>query len=171
MPEVELRIMSAQAVKGRLMKPIFMPAKGIVWAALLLAGVAGVLVLSSASSQAVAQNSNAPIAVQYLSAAPDVPLAAGLNEASDAGMVFDKPQGRIVQITANMDGTKSRRTIIDFYRASLPNLGWQRIEYDERERGAPKGRLMRLTFARKGEILRLTFTDELVFFNLAPEGR
>lgn len=160
--------MSTKAVKGRLMKPLFMPAIRTFWGAILLAGGASFLVLSS---QAVAQNSAAPIAARYLSAAPDVPLAAGLNEASDAGMVFDKPQGRIVQITANMDGTKSRRMIIDFYRASLPNLGWQRMEYDEREARAPKGRLMRLTFARKGEILRLTFTDEFVFFNLAPKGR
>lgn len=160
--------MSAKAVKGRVMKQNHMLFNMAICMAFL---VAGFLALLSVPSVAVAQNSPAPVAAQYLSAAPDVPLAAGLSEAPDVGMVFDKPQGRIVQITAMTDGTKSRRTIIDFYRASLPNLGWRRIEYDEREGGAPKGRLMRLTFARKGEILRLTFTDEFVFFNLAPKGQ
>ncbi len=113
----------------------------------------------------------------FLSAAADIPLADGLVEAPNGVMVFDKPEGRIVQITANNKGTKSRAEMIDFYDTSLPNLGWQRmepvapVEAVAPDEGAPKDRSMRLTFVRKGEILRLTFTDEFVFFDLAPEGR
>lgn len=103
-----------------------------------------------------------PAAAQYLSAAPDIPLAAGLQELSDGGLVFDKPQGRIVQIAALPDGSVAPRAIVDFYRASLPNLGWQSVAQDSTAQ--------RLTFTRKGEILRLTFTADLVIFDLAPTG-
>ena len=100
----------------------------------------------------------------FLSAAPDVPLAAGLEELADGVMVFDKPQGRIVQITTVPNGQAAARDIRDFYRASLPNLGWQSVGEGDAANAAL------LTFRRKGEILRLTFSADLVVFDLAPAG-
>jgi hypothetical protein len=100
---------------------------------------------------------------QFLSAAPDVPLAAGLRELDDATLIFDKPQGRIIEMVAIADSEKgqiSPRAIEAFYRASLPNLGWQVLAQTPTSNG--------LTFARKGEILRLTVTLERVVFRLAP---
>ena len=94
----------------------------------------------------------------YLSTIGDVPLAEGLQELPDAGFVFDKPQGRIVQLTASHHSEVTQQALIAFYRESLPNLGWQARET------APG----LLTFFRRGEILRLTFTADLVIFDLTP---
>ena len=99
---------------------------------------------------------------QYLSVAADVPLAAGLRELPDAVLVFDKPQGRIVQITARADTQFSPTAIQQFYRTSLPNLGWREKPGKTSGNG--------LTFTRKSEILRLTFSADLVIFDLAPQA-
>jgi hypothetical protein len=96
----------------------------------------------------------------YLSLLGDVPLAEGLAELPDAGIVFDKPQGRIVQITASHNRLTTRTKLIEFYKDSLPNLGWQ----------ARAAENSILTFERQGEILRLTFTADLVIFDLAPRA-
>lgn len=96
----------------------------------------------------------------YLSLLGDVPLAEGLAELPDAGIVFDKPQGRIVQITASHNRLTTRAKLIEFYNDSLPNLGWQARP--------PQNSV--LTFERQGEILRLTFTADLVIFDLAPRA-
>ena len=104
-----------------------------------------------------------PALAQFLSAAPDVPLATGLREVDEAALIFDKPQGRIVEMAAIADNEKgeiSRAAVEAFYRASLPNLGW-RLRPQKPTSNS-------LTFARKGEILRLTFTTERVVFQLAP---
>lgn len=98
-------------------------------------------------------------ASDYLSLLGDVPLAEGLEELPDAAIVFDKPQGRIVQITTSHNLTMPAK-LIEFYKDSLPNLGWQAR--------APQNSV--LTFERQGEILRLTFTADLVIFDLAPRG-
>lgn len=98
-------------------------------------------------------------ALDYLSTIGDVPLASGLEELPEAGFVFDKPQGRIVQLTALRDGAITQDVLMGFYKNSLPNLGWQ-------ARGAQGGIL---TFVRRGEILRLTFTADLVVFDLTPQ--
>lgn len=102
----------------------------------------------------------APMAAarSFLSAIGDVPLAEGLQELPDAGFVFDKPQGRIVQLTASHETGVTQQAIRAFYQNSLPNLGWQ-----PRESGPAL-----LTFSRRGEILRLTFTADLVIFDLTP---
>ena len=101
-------------------------------------------------------------ASDYLSILGDVPLAEGLVELPEAGIVFDKPQGRIVQITATHNREISRDNLIAFYTRSLPNLGWQA---HDAETVSANGIL---TFARQGEILRLTFSADLVIFDLTP---
>ena len=112
-------------------------------------------------------------AAQYLSVAPDVPLAQGLREIPDAVLVFDKPQGRIVQIAAatQQDGVWSVDALQQFYRDSLPNLGWQEAAINgshTKSAGQAAHARNGLTFTRKGEILRLTFSADLVIFDLAP---
>lgn len=105
----------------------------------------------------------AALADDFLSAMPDMPLAAGLAELEDGALVFDKPEGRIVQVTALRDSAAATQNepqdIARFYRRALPNLGWLI--------GAPETG-GRLTFTRKGETLRITISADLVIFDLAP---
>ena len=102
-----------------------------------------------------------PAQAQYLSAAPDIPLAEGLQELAEGTLVFDKPQGRILQMTAAQEPGSSLEAARQFYRASLPNLGWAaRTSQDKNI----------LTFTRKDETLRLTFSADLVIFDLTPDA-
>jgi hypothetical protein len=72
-----------------------------------------VLCLGSASAQEP----------QYLSEIQDLPLMPGLTEVDGAGLVFDKPNGRIVESYARGDVEAS--AVRSFYRATLPQLGWR----------------------------------------------
>ena len=58
----------------------------------------------------------------YVPGTEDVPLMPGLANEAESGLVFDKPQGRIVEATAH--GAVSRHAVLAFYRESLPQLGW-----------------------------------------------
>ncbi|HVJ53908.1 MAG TPA: hypothetical protein VM689_15675 [Aliidongia sp.] len=86
----------------------------------------------------------------------DVPLMPGLAPTDDAGLVFDKPQGRIVEASAH--GPVSRHAVLAFYQQSLPQLGWRAA--GERQ------------FLRDGERLSLGFDGQdgnlLVDFTLVP---
>ncbi len=76
----------------------------------------------------------APLAAQNLLAAPigpaadfvagteDIPLMPGLRNQPNTLVVFDKPQGRIVEVEAR--GRVTRAAAEKFYAASLPPLGW-----------------------------------------------
>ena len=97
-----------------------------------------------------------PLAARYVPGTEDVPLMPGLAADAESGLVFDKPQGRIVAALAL--GAVRRRDVIAFYRDSLPQLGWR-----------PEGERK---FAREGERLRLDFDGSdghlQVEFTLAP---
>lgn len=86
----------------------------------------------------------------------DVPLMPGLAPTGDAGLVFDKPQGRIVEASAR--GSVSRHAVLAFYQESLPQLGWRVAGQHQ--------------FLRDGERLSLGFNGHdgnlLVDFTLVP---
>ncbi|MGO1119017.1 hypothetical protein ACTL6U_09945 [Rhodovibrionaceae bacterium A322] len=72
---------------------------------------------------------------------PDLPLMAGLSELTDAGLSFDKPEGRIVEAFAQgpASGGPDAPDVLRFYEQSLPQLGWQAGEdpntyYREKEK-------------------------------------
>lgn len=93
----------------------------------------------------------------FLSGAEDVPLPPTLTEASAGGMVFDSPQGRIVDADATGDMTEAQ--VIAFYAQTLPQLGWTRISDNE--------------YRSETETLRITFRPAhkpglAVHYNLAP---
>lgn len=69
----------------------------------------------------------------------DLPVMPGLVEDRDAGVSFDRPDGRIVEAVAVGPGTEA--AVHAFYRQSLPPLGWRR-----ENAGSP-------TFRRGDEIL------------------
>ena len=58
----------------------------------------------------------------YLKFVEDLPLAPGLVEDTSAIVVFDKANGRIVQTRAS--GPPSPVAVVNFYRQTLPQLGW-----------------------------------------------
>ena len=97
-------------------------------------------------------------AAAFLSVIEDVPLMPGLTERADAAVLFDKPEGRIVEAEAT--GRLVRAEVLKFYAASLPQLGW-------RARG--EGR-----FLRDREELALSFASGAggvvtVRFTLSPD--
>ena len=93
----------------------------------------------------------------FVSQVEDLPLMPGLTEVSEAGVVFDSPSGRIVEAYA--EGTVSRAAVLNFYKETLPQLGWNR-------RGEA-------AFDREGEVLTLDFTGRqsalVVRFTLKPQ--
>ncbi len=97
----------------------------------------------------------------FIEQVTDLPLMPGLSEVRDAGVVFDKPDGRIVEAYA--EGDVERDAVIGFYRDTLPQLGWTRAK----TAGAAA------TFRREGENLALDFLDGggalVVRFTLTPE--
>src|SRR5476649_108899 len=58
----------------------------------------------------------------FVAGTEDVPLMPGLRNQGNTLVVFDKPQGRIVEIEAR--GKVTRIAVEKFYAASLPPLGW-----------------------------------------------
>ena len=62
--------------------------------------------------------------VAFVGGIEDLPLMPGLEEDAAGRMVFDTAAGRIVEAFAS--GAVSRTQVLDFYAATLPQLGWRR---------------------------------------------
>ena len=93
---------------------------------------------------------------QFVAGTEDVPLMPGLTSVAGSTLVFDKPQGRIVETEAQ--GEVSRVKVLAFYAASLPQLGWRKIDAMQWRRGHE-----RLTLDLQGKDGELT-----VGFTLLP---
>lgn len=90
--------------------------------------------------KAYAQNND----LAFFTALQDIPLKPGLVELSDQTLIFDKPQGRIVESIAEIEnGTQDDIRL--YYAQSLPQLGWE-----QEGKGA---------YSRKQERLKLTFEE------------
>lgn len=100
----------------------------------------------------------------FVTGMDDVPLMTGLREDPEAGLVFDKPAGRIVEAAAS--GSIAPAEIAGFYRGTLPQLGWEAAG----ERMAEDRRTLR--FRRESEVLRIILDPgpnrTVVHFSLAP---
>ena len=72
----------------------------------------------------------------------DVPLMEGLVEDVSQRLVFDKPEGRIVEVVAL--GQLSQSVVQAFYQETLPALGWTANKVD-------------FLFERDGESLEIVF--------------
>jgi hypothetical protein len=59
----------------------------------------------------------------FVEGTEDVPLMPGLAAIAGSALVFDKPEGRIVEAQAR--GRLARAKVRAFYAASLPPLGWR----------------------------------------------
>lgn len=59
----------------------------------------------------------------FVAGTDDVPLMPGLEAVSEAAVLFDQPDGRIVEAVA--DGTVPAARVRQFYAETLPQLGWK----------------------------------------------
>ena len=64
------------------------------------------------------------LAQAFFAEIDDLPLADGLAEQVDEGVVFESPGGRIVSAVAY--GDRSPEAVARFYGTALPGLGWDR---------------------------------------------
>ena len=101
---------------------------------LLFLALLGLLIPALSAGQAATQEPG-----RYFTEVPDLPLMPGMAEMPDAGVSFDKPEGRIVEVYAQGEGTADE--VLRFYQRALPQLGW--------EAAGPK------RFRREGEVLDL----------------
>ena len=99
----------------------------------------------------------------------DIPLMPGFVEEGDSRVVFDTPQGRIIEVRAT--GQQNRQKTLDYYQLLLPSLGWRRIAGKSEDCGA-----FCLMARREAEILKLTVTEikqpshkTLIYFSVNPE--
>lgn len=95
--------------------------------------------------------------VQFSETVADLPLMAGFREIKEAGIVFDKPSGRIVEIVTEGDADKD--AVLSFYRDTLPQLGWTPVTGWKFNR---EGESLTLKINRSNAILRL-------HISIAPE--
>src|SRR5579872_2945578 len=77
----------------------------------------------------------------FLAGTEDVPLMPGLSNDPATLVVFDKPQGRIVEVEAT--GKVTRAAVETFYAESLPPLGWSA---DGERRWVREGEGLRFSF-------------------------
>jgi hypothetical protein len=89
----------------------------------------------------------------FLAGTEDVPLLKGLSTDPATLVVFDKPQGRIVEVEAQ--GAVSRAAVEKFYATSLPQLGWSA---DGRNAWRREKERLRLAFKGQDGDLRVTFS-------------
>ncbi|HJM49982.1 MAG TPA: hypothetical protein QGF63_09040 [Alphaproteobacteria bacterium] len=59
---------------------------------------------------------------RFFASLEDLPLMAGLSEVAELGLVYDKPEGRIVEAYAR--GRVAPARVLEFYAETLPQLGW-----------------------------------------------
>ncbi len=115
---------------------------------------AAMVVLLAAPAQAQAPEQGG--ARGFVTGVEDLPLIAGLTEQADAGVVFDKPSGRIVEAYAS--GALTRAEVAAFYAQTLPELGWRQVGD--------------MAFARESEVLRIVVSGDdgalTVRFSLSP---
>ena len=95
----------------------------------------------------------------FVSVLPDLPLMEGLLEDTDSAVVFETDAGRIAEAIAS--GSLEQKSIVKFYVAALPQLGWHLLS--------------NVRYQREGEVLSLEFSSTsgsqkitTVLFKLAP---
>lgn len=100
------------------------------------------------------------VAAEFVPGFEDLPLMPGLAVVPNAGVVFDKPDGRIVETVAA--GPVGPAELASFYRSTLPQLGWSLLTETPR----------RIVFRREGEVLNIDHAESsaglTVRFFLAP---
>ena len=107
----------------------------------------------------VALGSAAAVAAEtFVFGIEDLPLMQGLTQISQDSVLFDTPQGRIVQASAAGQVTQvTQGSVVAFYDETLPQLGWTRIGEALYQR---EGEQLRLEFSVMDGQLFVTFLAE-----------
>jgi len=93
----------------------------------------------------------------FLSRLEDMPLVPGLSEDAGSGVSFDTAAGRIVEAFAR--GNVTERQVLDFYRETLPQLGWIAESPTEYSRGGEKLRIA-VTPDEQGMVVRYSLSPQ-----------
>lgn len=83
---------------------------------------------------------------QFFTAVSDLPLMPGFVEQLDENMIFDKPEGRIIEAEAVGKAEKERAE--RFYLETLPQLGWKFTGNNSFER---EGEMLEIGFSEAGQ--------------------
>lgn len=89
----------------------------------------------------------------FVAGIEDLPLMPGLTELSGSGFAFSSTGGRIVEGYAA--GNVSEGEVLDFYKATLPQLGWQAASERSYRR---QGERLSIDFVKGGGPLTVRFT-------------
>jgi len=102
----------------------------------------------------------------------DIPLMAGFQEDRDSRVIFDTPQGRIIEGRAS--GPHSAADVFDYYRLVLPTLSWRSIA--DKTKNCDGANLFCLKAQRDGEILTIKIRGikqsgqkTVIYFSVNPE--
>ena len=95
---------------------------------------------------------------KFFSIMPDVPVAAGFRELTDSIMMFDTPEGRLLDFSAQSNSQLACQGAIAFYVQTLPHLGW---------------RAQQRSFVREGERLDMRLEQQsadlcVLYFSVRP---
>lgn len=95
----------------------------------------------------------------FIDAMGDVPVPQNFEVIEDTLFVFEQENGRVVEVT--IAGIKSTGEALDFYGATLPNLGWVQITEQK--------------YIRDNEVLTLSIKKQdnqttIITLNLSPLG-
>ena len=85
----------------------------VMFSFLLIAGWTGAAVAQPAAEEP-----------RFFAMLPDIPLMPGMDELDESAVVFDKPEGRIVE-SAAAGAALPGASVAGFYESTLPQLGWQ----------------------------------------------
>ena len=106
---------------------------------------------------ALAVPAKAEDAPNFSSLIEDLPLAGDLMEVGE-GIEFSNSSGRIAEV--NAVGNMTQKSVLAFYDATLPQLGWEKTDDG--------------VYVREGEMLSLTFENSEdglhVRFSLSPSS-
>lgn len=101
-----------------------------------------VAMMMFAPSLVYAQNAGVP---EFFDVVQDIPLMEGLEETQGGAILFDKPEGGIVEVVAHM-ARVDKDQVLRFYHAVLPQFGWSAVDGTN--------------FYRKAETLSFSFEHE-----------
>jgi len=115
----------------------------------------------SAPVVATPLNQNPPEEQQFTSVVDDLPLMPGLKAEDDKDVLFVEPHaGRIAETEAK--GEVTIDDVYNFYRHSLPHLGWKAVDGRTYER---EGERLRIDAETSGKITTVQFTIKPITAN------
>lgn len=128
--------------------------RAIMLAPIVAAGLAGMSLPASASAPECPERPPVSAGTVFAPHMEDVPLAA--TACVSHTVVFDTPQGRIVEVTSNALLEPAEAAV--YYTENLPRLGWTRVDETTGlvfHRGMERLRIQLSAAGKSGAVIRL----------------